>query len=99
MVIVVDIDDTLTRQDLLQYFYDSLKWPWDETHFILSDQCWECYQNVVKITANGIRHLHFDLLMTKKDIKYLLNNSRFWCDHCDAFIYDHYPKDECTVCS
>lgn len=99
MTIVVDIDKILTKEDLLQYYYYELEWPWVETHFILSYQCWECYQLVSQTTANGIRPYHFSLLMTNNDIKMLLENVKFWCDHCNASIYDHYPRDECIVCS
>lgn len=99
MVIIVDIDKMLTKYDLVQYYNYNLKWPWPETHFILSSECGKCHINVTHISAAGIRPIHLTLLMNKSDIKKLLDSLQFWCDYCDACIYDHYPKDECTICS
>ncbi|RVE42107.1 hypothetical protein evm_013252 [Chilo suppressalis] len=99
MVVVVDIDKVLTKYDLLQYYYYNLKWPWAETHFILSSECGKCHVNVTPISATGIRPFHFTLLMNVNDLKMLLCRLECWCDYCDALIYDHYPEDECKICS
>lgn len=95
MVIVVDIDKILTKDDLLQYYYYGLEWPWDETHFIITNKCHNCDEYVIQ----GCRPYHFCLLMTKKDIKALLKSVNFWCyKNCDSTIYDHYISDECEYC-
>lgn len=93
MVIVVDIDKILTKEDLLQYYYYGLEWPWNETHFIITEKCRNCDENV-----QGCRPCHFCLPMTKNDIKLLLENVSFWCYNCDSAIFDHYEKDECEYC-
>lgn len=94
MVIVVDIDKILTKEDLIQYYIYGLKWPWNETHFIITNKCRNCDEYVIK----GYRPYHICLQMTKNDIKVLLENKNFWCYNCDSTIYDHYERDECEYC-
>ncbi|CAH2096783.1 unnamed protein product [Euphydryas editha] len=93
-MIIVDIDKILTKEDLLQYYYYGLEWPWNETHFIMTDKCRNCDEYVIQ----GCRPYHFCLSMTKKDIFKILLEVDFWCYNCDSIIYDHYERDECEYC-
>ncbi|CAH2101379.1 unnamed protein product [Euphydryas editha] len=84
-MIIVDIDKILTKEDLLQYYYYGLEWPWNETHFIMTDKCRNCDEYVIQ----GCRPYHFCLSMLEVD---------FWCYNCDSIIYNHYERDKCEYC-
>lgn len=96
MVIYLDIDKYLEKEDFY-FFYDlgdDLNWPWQSTHFLLTERC------------HGCRHfnfdnlpLHFVMYMTNEDIRILLESTFFWCHWCNFTVYDHYPLDECNYCN
>lgn len=96
MGIKIDIDKVLTQNDFI-LFYESnrLRWPWKETHFILSKYCYGCKKTVAMTNS---RLTHFFLPMTRQDVKFLLKSPYFWCTYCDFSVYDHYPTDECQYC-
>lgn len=93
MVVILDIDKFLTRDDLR--LLKSAKWPWRRSHFILAKKCHNCNANTN--TYPGLP-THF-VIFSAKYIYRLLNHNFFWCQTCSFFtIYDHFPEDECKYC-
>lgn len=92
MVVYMDIDRYLVKKDFRMLKY--LAWPWNETHFLLSEICYGCgHYNVMK---NKPKHF----VMNQKNMRKLLRYDFFWCENCSVYtIYDHYTNDECELCN
>lgn len=95
MVIYFDIDKFLNKNDFIICLNNNINWPWQSTHFILSEICHGCgNMNIQDVPV------HFTTHMAQEDIRYLLESSFFWCQSCTFFtVYDHYPLDECYYCN
>lgn len=97
MVVVMDVDCFINKKKIRML--KNKKWPWNITHFILSDKCVAC--GYATSTTNAIvtqKPHHF--IMVQNDMLTLLQSNFFWCQNCHEFaIYDHYPWDECEVCN
>lgn len=90
MVIYLDVDRFLTKYDIRAL--KSARWPWIETHFLLSRICYGCGHKVS--TDSGQRPVH--IVLKEEHIKLLLKEKKFWCDNCKIFsVYDHFISDEC----
>lgn len=93
MVVFLDIDKFLTRNDLR--LLKTAKWPWRVSHFILAKKCHYCDSNT---NTNIGLPTHF-ILFNDEQIYRLLYYTFFWCQTCLLYtIYDHYPEDECQYC-
>lgn len=80
MVIYFDVDKILARYDFVQCYYNHIKWPWPVTHFVRTEYCYGCREELH--TNNIQRPTHLMLAMTRTDIFYLLQTSYFWCNDC-----------------
>lgn len=92
MPMFLDIDRFLTKKDFRSL--KNLKWPWNVTHFLLSETCPGCHS----VVSTNTRDLH--LIKNQEDIRSLLYQDWFWCENCSTYaIYDHFSGDECEMCN
>lgn len=94
MVVFLDIDKFITKDDLRQL--SKSKWPWKKTHFLIMQKCYAC--RTVIDNSTGSKPIH--IVLSDIRIKLLLRSSFFWCPNCSEYsVYDHYPSDECYYCN
>lgn len=95
MVVILDVDQFLTKNQIMLLNKSEVLWPWDVTHFILSKKCIGCGHPTYSI---NYKPNHF-IVDEKDHVKYLLSEDLFWCKKCHIYsVYDHYPSDECDFC-
>lgn len=100
MVVVVDVDKVLTKNDLNLLLAEEAVWPWPGlTHFVRTEEtlCYHCGR-VVAPNPNQPTTNHLIINCHNRAIvaTYLATNY-FWCV-CGRCLYDHYPPDECLIC-
>lgn len=89
MVVTIDIDKFLTRDDFKLLV--EAEWPWEITHFLLTTNC-NC-----GLHTRSFLPRHFTI--SKNYLGSLLNFTFFWCQGCGIMsVYDHCISDECYYC-
>lgn len=95
MVVILDVDDFLRKDDFLIMVDDHVKWPWLVTHFCLAQTCFGCGFSTALYST---KPQHF-IISTSEKVKDLLNYDFFWCQCCQVYaIYNHFTEDECEYC-
>lgn len=96
MQAIADIDTFLDKSLFYHILTNNLRWPWEETHFIIRHYCFNCKEVVVDL-HNWPRHIVADMNIPENMI-YFIDSTELWCSYCEFALYDHFPKDECTYC-